>query len=93
LESGESLNVKDGKANGFNTPTPSDGDSLFVTTLKDGRQIAISPKTQSVTRVENRYAWEGYKQDVDYKRGKYFSRVCTVNKEDIIQVHGDIRSM
>lgn len=75
LRDGGSLSVKRGKADGYTVPAPNDGDK-FVTKLEDGRKIAIDSKTLEVTRVENRYLWYGYKQDVDYKSGKvWFPRM------------------
>ena len=69
LENGQSLAVKGGKAVGFAVPS---GDSLFKAELKDGRLIAINSKTNAVTRIENRYVWQGYKQDVEYRKGHVF---------------------
>lgn len=69
LENGQSLAVKGGKAVGFAVPA---GDSIYKTELNDGRKIAIDAKTNKVTRIENRYIWQGYKQDVEYKRGHVF---------------------
>ena len=69
LENGQSLAVKGGKTQNFAVPAPNQGDSIFNTELKDGRKIAIDTRSNTVTRVENRYLWQGYKQDVDYRRG------------------------
>jgi Protein of unknown function (DUF2723) len=75
LDGGASVNVKDGKAVGYTAPAANEGDN-FVTALKDGRKIAINTKTQEVSRVESRYLWFGYKQDVDYRAGKvWFPRM------------------
>ncbi len=75
LKEGAAINVKGGKAVGFSTPAATDGDN-YVTDLADGRKIAVNTKTQEVSRVETRYLWSGYKQDVDYKNGKvWFPRM------------------
>lgn len=71
LADGGSLNVQSGVVSGYNVPAANEGDE-YVTSLKDGREIAINTKTKEVTRRENRYLWYGYKDDVDYKRGKVF---------------------
>ena len=69
LENGQSLAVKNGKAGEFAIPALPAGDSVYTTELKDGRKIAIDSKTKKVTRIESRYLWQGYKQDVEYRRG------------------------
>ncbi|MFN8394520.1 MAG: DUF2723 domain-containing protein [Bacteroidia bacterium] len=75
LDGGGALNVKDGKAVGYTAPAPNNGDK-FETKLKDGRKIAIDTKTLDVTRIEDRYLWSGFKQDVDYRSGKvWFPRM------------------
>mgnify|MGYP000017619378 CR=1 FL=1 len=50
------------------TASPTEGDDYFGE-LKDGRKIRINTKTNEAFRVEDRYLWTGYKQDVDYRRG------------------------
>jgi hypothetical protein len=75
LKDGGSLTVKKGKAEGFTVPAANDGDR-FVTKLKDGRQITVDAETKLVSRVEDRYLWYGFKQDVDYTSGKvWFPRM------------------
>jgi hypothetical protein len=71
LKDGGTLKVKDGIAQGYTAPAANEGDE-YVTKLKDGRKIGINTKTLAVNRKENRYLWYGFKQDVDYKRGKVF---------------------
>lgn len=70
LADGKSLTVKGNKVSGFSA-TPNDGDN-YLGELKDGRKIRIDTKTNQAFRVEDRYLWNGYKQDVDYKDGHVF---------------------
>jgi hypothetical protein len=75
LDGGTLINVKGGKATDYKAPAPTNGDN-YETELADGRKIAINTKTQQVTRIEDRYLWYGYKQDVDYREGKvWFPRM------------------
>ncbi len=72
LADGKSLNVSDrGEAVGFKVPSTPEGE-MYETELKDGRTIAIDPKTNTVERTTDRYVWSGYKQDVVWLKGKSF---------------------
>ncbi len=75
LGDGGMIAVKAGKAVDYNVPAANVDDN-FETKLADGRKIQINTKTLEVSRIENRYLWSGYKQDVDYKNGKvWFPRM------------------
>ena len=72
LEDGKSLTVQGGRiASEFSVPATGEGED-YETTLDDGRKVAISPTDKSITRIEDRYVWNGYKQDVEYTRGHVF---------------------
>ncbi|MEM7035822.1 MAG: DUF2723 domain-containing protein, partial [Bacteroidota bacterium] len=71
LEDGNQITVKSGKiTSNYNVPSANDGDN-FATSLKDGRKVAIA-KDKGITRIEDRYVWNGYKQDVEYTKGHVF---------------------
>ncbi|MEM0999749.1 MAG: DUF2723 domain-containing protein [Bacteroidota bacterium] len=69
LEDGKTLIVQGNKAQNFAATANADG-AYEGTVKKDGRIVRVDMETKAVTRVEDRYVWNGYKQDVDYKRGK-----------------------
>ena len=72
LDDGKALKVdRDGKAVGFKVPPPNNGDT-YDTELKDGRPISIDPATNVVSRINDRYVWSGYKQDIEWLKGKSF---------------------
>lgn len=71
LEDGKSITVnKAGVASNF-SGTANDG-KLYTTELKDGRPISINTETKTVSRVRDRYVWSGYKQDIQWLKGKVF---------------------
>ncbi|HHG84180.1 MAG TPA: DUF2723 domain-containing protein, partial [Bacteroidetes bacterium] len=67
LADGKSLTVKGNMVSNF-APAANDGDD-YVGKLKDGRKFRVDLKTKKAFRVEDRYLWNGNKQDVSYKRG------------------------
>jgi hypothetical protein len=69
LDDGKSLKISGNKAQNFAGAANADGGSAYQGKLKDGRKISVDLKTLAVTRVDDRYLWNGYKQDVEYKRG------------------------
>lgn len=72
LDDGQQLIVNgQGVAGKFTVPATDEGE-LYKTNLKDGRPVAINPKTKEVSRITDRYVWSGYKQDVVWLKGKSF---------------------
>jgi len=72
LDNGQQIAVNDkGVAANFSVPATAEGE-LYKTKLKDGRPVAINPKTKEVSRITDRYVWSGYKQDVVWLKGKSF---------------------
>lgn len=65
LSDGKSLTVKGGKVDGG--AVPAGEDEFYSASLDDGRQVQIRRSDNKAYRLENRYLWDGYKQDIEYK--------------------------
>lgn len=72
LDDGKALNISGNQAQNFAGEGNAEDGKVFEGKLKDGRKIAVDLTTKAVTRIDDRYVWNGYKQDVEYKKGSVF---------------------
>lgn len=62
LNDNRPITVKNGVVSGIKL----EGDDILKTKLDDGTKVTINPKNMRIGKVESRYLYDGYRQDIEY---------------------------